>query len=412
MEIAWLAAGTVSKLLIQLGTLYYLTTTLGRDGVGSFFAVIGLLACLVPFVQLGNYDLTIRQIARREDPQLVAGRAMRSTFAAFAFMVPLLLVLRPLMASEVGWAAFLFVATGELLIMRVMSNVQAVATGFRLHYVVAVCDFLLGVSRFAAVYVASRWGAGVDTVLTLYAFTSIPAAVAAYAWMVARIGAPHWRGGALFADFADHRRMVVAWFAEMAAGEGSKPLLNALSGAGATGIFGTATKLFAVTLIPIDLLTQVFRPRVSQAYSDGEAHGRRLGRKMSVSLCGLGVLAGVGLFAVAWALPWFAPQLAASQFGDARYALMFLAIVPPIYGLQRANVITAISRGATGAYASATAIGAIAGLTVLAAMASRFGWAGACAGYFVYVLTSCVATWWLGRERPVIEPTPASLQPA
>ncbi|HEX8324148.1 MAG TPA: hypothetical protein VF595_09565 [Tepidisphaeraceae bacterium] len=401
-----------SKLLIQIGTLYYLTTTLGRDGSGSFFAVIGLLACLVPFVQLGNYDLTIRQIARREDPQAVAGRAMRISFAAFFAILPLLVVLRMVLAKDISWTAFMVVATGELLVMRITTNVQAIATGFRLHYVVAVCDFLIGASRFVAVYVASRWNAGVDVMLTLYAFTSLPTAIATYLWMVHRIGSPQWRGGRLFDDFAEHRRMVIAWFAEMAASQGDKPLLKALSDAGQTGIYGTATKLFGVTLIPIDLLSQVFRPRVSQAYADGESHGRRLGQVMAMALFASGVIGGAGLFVGAWLLPWLAPQIAASEFGEARYALMYLAVIPPIYGLQRANIITAIARGATGAYASATTIAAAAGLAVLVAGAPRFGWQAACAAYFVYVLTSCIATWRFSGERPESQAAPAVLQAA
>ncbi|MDB5326830.1 MAG: polysaccharide biosynthesis protein [Phycisphaerales bacterium] len=412
IETGWLAGGFISKLLIQIGTLYYLTAGLGRDGVGTFFALLGMLACVVPFVQLGNYDLTIRQIARGEDPAVVSGRAMRSTIAAFLAFLPVLLILRLLLAKDVGWAAYLMVATGDLLGMRVVANVQAVATGFRWHYVVAVGDFLIGLTRFVAVFVAAHFHASVDAMLMLYAFTSLPAAFASYAWMVWRVGRPQWRGGELFADFADHRRMVIAWFAEMAAGQGDKPLLKALSDAGQTGIYGTASKFFAVVIVPIDLLTQVFRPRIGHAYAQSAEAGRRLGTKMTLTLLGLGLMAGGGLFTVAWLLPWVAPKLMKSDFADVRLALMWLSIVPPVYGLQRANVILSIARGATGVYASATMIGAAVGLSTLAILAPRFGWHAACGAYFVYICTSCVATWRLGRETPAIEPASAALQPA
>ena len=293
-ETAWLAAGFASKFAIQLGTLYYLTHALGVSGVGIFFATISLLACLVPFVQLGNYDLTIREIARREDPQAVAGRAMRSSFASFLCFFPVLICLRLLLLKQVGWPAFLMVATGELLVMRVISNVQAVATGFRLHYVTAVSDFMLGLSRFVAIYIAARLGAGVNLVLMLYAFTALPTAGCAWMWMVQRIGWPQLRGGAIVEGVTDHARMVVAWFAEMAAREGDKPLLNALSNARETGIYGTATRLFSIVLVPIDLLTQVFRPRVGQAYADGDERGHRLARMMALGLfrCRPGVRCG------------------------------------------------------------------------------------------------------------------------
>jgi O-antigen/teichoic acid export membrane protein len=397
-ETAWLAGGFTSKLLIQMGTLYYLTHNLGVERVGIFFALISLFACLVPFVQLGNYDLTIRNIARRDDPQLVAGRAMRISFASFFLLLPILLLLRPLLAGHVSWTAYLMVALSELLVMRVLSNVQAVATGFRLHYVCAVSDFLIGLSRFIAVYIAARMGAGLNAVLMLYALTTTPATLAAYGWMVRRIGPPRFSNIALFTDMKSHLNMVVAWFGEMAAREGDKPLLNAFSGARQTGIYGTATKLFNVILVPIDVLTQVFRPRISQAYADGEEHGRRLHRVMSAGLGGVGVLAGAGLFTAAYFLPRVAPSLIKSEFAEARIALMYLAFIPPLYGLQRANVVTAIARGAVGAYAAAISVGAVAGLGTLALLAPAHGWRAACIGAQVYLAVSCLTTWLFARN--------------
>ena len=398
-ETSWLAGGFASKLVIQMGTLFYLTHDLGVAGTGTFYALISLLACLVPFVQLGNYDLTVRDIARRVDPQRVAGRAMRSSAAAFCLVLPVVALLHPLVAPHVGWAAFLMVATGELLVMRVISNVQAVATGFRQHYVTAVSDFLLGASRLAALYLAWRLGAGVDAVLILYAFTALPAAATAYAWLVRRIGRPHLRGGPIFSEVADHLRMVVAWFAEMAAREGDKPLLAAVAGAGETGIYGTATKLFSVMLVPIDVLTQVLRPRLGRAYADGDAQGRRLYHVTAAGLCACGVLTGAGLLAAALLAPHVAPKLVRGPFADARLALIYLSFVPPIYGLQRANIIAAISRGATSAYARATTVSAIVGLGTLLLLGHSHGWRAACIASQVYLATSCLLTWIFARAE-------------
>ena len=405
-ETAWLAGGFVAKLLIQMGTLYYLTRTLGRDGTGTFYAVVSLLACLTPFVQLGNYDLTVRDVARRMDPRVVAGRAMRSSAAAFVCLLPIVVLLRPWVAPTVAWVPFFMVVTGELLVMRVTSNVQAVATGFRQHYVTAVSDFLLGLSRLAALYAAFRLGAGVDVVLMLYAFTSVPATVVAYGWLVRRIGRPTWRGGPLFAGVAEHARMVVAWFAEMAAREGDKPLLAAVAGAGETGIYGTATKLLGVMLAPVDVLTQVVRPRLGRAYADSAAAGRRLYHLTAAALTACGLLAGGAMFAAAVLAPRVAPQLIHGAFADARLALMWLSLVPPIYGLQRANIVAAISRGQTSAYARSTCVSAVVGLATLLALGHRMGWRAACVASPVYLATSCAATWWLSRAQPTAADRP------
>ena len=398
VESAWLAAGLASKFAIQMGTLYYLTSNLGVEGVGVFFTLIGLLTCLIPFVGLGNYDLTIRQIARREDPRLVAGRAMRSTLASFACVLPLVLLLRPLLAGQLGWTPYLMVVVSELLVMRVTSNVQAVATGFRLHYVCAIVDFVLGMSRFAAVFVAARLGAGVDGTLMLYAFTTLPTAAFGWAWMVRRCGAPRWDTGPVFAGLADHLRMVAAQFGEMGAREGDKPMLNLLAGPAAVGIFGTAGKLFGIVLVPIDLLTQVFRPRVSQAWTDGEARGRHLSRVMCLGLIGTGVVSGAVLFAAAALLPYVLPRLADSEWGAARSVLMYLSLVPPIYGLQRAHVITNISRGRVGAYAGSVVAAAALSTTTLVAFAPLYGWHAACAALGLYLAASSLGMWLLARR--------------
>jgi O-antigen/teichoic acid export membrane protein len=295
--------------------------------------------------------------------------------------------------------------------MRVVSNVQALATGFRLHYVCAVSDFLLGLSRFIAVFAASKLGGGLDAMLMLYAFTSLPGAIVTYAWMVRRYGSPHWRGGGFFTEFRDHQRMVVAWFSEMAAREGDKPLLLALSTPAQTGIYGTATKLFLVCIVPIDLLTQVFRPRVGQAYGDGEVSGKRTGRLMTITLFGIGALTTVGMLTVLLLLPRFVPQLMNSHFADARVALIYLAFLPPVYGLQRAAVITAISRGTTGIYATSTALSAVMSASTILLLAPTYGWRGACAGLLVYLASSSAAIHILAHfaqrkalKAPAIEP--------
>jgi O-antigen/teichoic acid export membrane protein len=293
----------------------------------------------------------------------------------------------------VAWIPYLMVAISELAVMRVTGNVQAVATGFRLHYVTAVSDFVLGLSRFIAVYSAARLGANVNVVLELYAFTTLPTAIFTYTWLVRRTGWPKWRDGPWIAGLMDHLRMVAGWFAEMAAREGDKPLLNVFAGAQQTGIYGTATKLFGVMLVPIDILTQVFRPRISQAYADGEQRGRKIWMQMALSLTGCGVLAGVMLFAAAFFLPRFAPRLVHSEWGDARLALMYLAFVPPIYGLQRANIICAIARGAVSAYATATVVSAAAAVGTLVLLAPAHGWRAACFASMVYLSVSCTTSW-------------------
>jgi O-antigen/teichoic acid export membrane protein len=406
-ETSWLAGGFASKLVINLGTMYFMARTLGVDGTGTFLALIGLLSCLVPFVQLGNYDLTVRDVARGDEPRAVAGRAMRSSAAAFLCVLPVVAILRPWLAPAVGWGPCLLLATGELLVMRVVSNVQAVATGFREHYVTAVSDFLLGLTRLAVFYTAFRLAAGTGLTLGLYAFTAVPTALITYSWLVRRIGRPHLRGGPLFTGVADHLRMVVAWFAEMGAQQGDKPLLMAVAGPTETGIYGTAYKLFAVMLVPIDVLTQVFRPRLGRAYADGPAQGRRLYRVTAFGLFSVGLMTGAGLFTAAVLAPHVAPKLVRGPFADARLALMYLSLAPAIYGLQRANIIAAISRGETSAYAKATTVSAAVGLGTLLLLGHAHGWRAACIASQVYLATSCVAMWWLARAAAHRRAAPA-----
>jgi len=159
-----------------------------------------------------------------------------------------------------------------------------------------------------------------------------------------------------------------------------------------------------VTLVPIDILTQVFRPRLSRARADSKAGGAYMWAIMAACLGGCGVLAGIGLFAAAYFLPRFAPNLIKSDFAEVRSALIYLAFVPPLYGLQRANVIDAIARGAVRAYASATAVGAVFGMGTLIILAPSYGWRGACLGSLVYFAVSAVATWLFSRNFPAIFP--------
>jgi O-antigen/teichoic acid export membrane protein len=392
-EAAWLIGGVVLKMLIQIGTLYYLTHNLGVKQIGVFFALISFFTCVVPFVQLGNYDLTVRQIARNENPAVVAGRAMRSTVASFLVVLPIVLLLKPWLVGGVSWPAFLLVAASEMFFMRVLTNVVAVATGFRLHYVSAISDFVMGLSRFLAVFSAAQLGAELDGVFILYAFATIPATLGAYMWLVARIGKPIIRSGPIVVDLRDHITMVLAWFAEMLARDGDKMVLAHIAGPLQTGIYGTAMRLFGITLVPIDILTQVFRPRLSQARAESAARGAYLRRMVTACLTGCGAIAGIGLFAAAYFLPLIAPDFIKSDFAEVRSALIYLAFVPPLYGLQRANAIDAVARGAVRAYAVSTAVGATCSISLLIALSPSYGWRAACLGSLVYFAVSGVATW-------------------
>jgi O-antigen/teichoic acid export membrane protein len=240
--------------------------------------------------------------------------------------------------------------------------------------------------------------------LILYAFPSTPAALGADAWMVRRIGRPIVGSGSVFADFRDHIAMVFAWFSEMVARDGDKLLLAEFSSPLQTGIYGTATRLFAVTLVPIDILTQVFCPRLSRPHADSKSGGAYIWAIMAGCLGGCGVLAGMGLFAAAYFLPLVAPNLIKSDFAEVRSALMYLALVPPLYGLQRACVIDAIARGAVRAYAAASAVGAVAGMGTLVILAYSYGWRAACLGSLVYFVVSGLATWVFSRNFPAISP--------
>jgi O-antigen/teichoic acid export membrane protein len=403
-EAAWLVSGFVLKAIIQIGTLYYLTHNLGVQRVGTFYAVLSFFAIVVPFAQLGNYDLTVRQIAQGEYPPLVAGRAMRSTFASFVFLLPIVLSLKPLVSPQVGWIAFLPMAVSELFVMRVHTNVVAVATGFRLHYISAISDFAMGLLRFIVVYTAAQLLAGLNELLALYAFTSVPVALGAYIWLIRRIGRPMIRSVQILADLGDHITMVIAWFLEMVARDGDKLLLTEFSSPLQTGIYGTAVRLFSVTLVPIDILSQVFRPRLSRARAEGKRRGARIWAVMAVCLCGCGVVGGAGLFLAAYVLPLLAPNWIKSDFADVRSAIMYLAFVPPIYGLQRANAIDAIARGAIKAYAAGTAAGVVFGMGTLIILAPSYGWRSACFGSMIYFAVSSLTTWLFSRNFSTIFP--------
>ena len=119
---------------------------------------------------------------------------------------------------------------------------------------------------------------------------------------------------------------------------------------------------------------------------------------MAVCLGACGVLGGAGLFLAAYFLPLIAPNWIKSDFADVRSARMYLAFVPPVYGLQRANAIDAIARGAIKAYAAGTAAGVVFGMGTLVILAPSYGWRSACLGSLIYFSVSALTTWLFSRN--------------
>ncbi|MDB5296489.1 MAG: polysaccharide biosynthesis protein [Phycisphaerales bacterium] len=397
-EAAWLGGGFAIKLPIQLGTLYVLTRGLGAAGVGTFFALVGLFACVAAFVQLGTYDLVIRDVARGEPAREVVGRAFVLMTASFACLLPLLLAAKPLVAGGVGWPAYVAVTLTEAYGVRLTVVANALAIARRATHVCAAGDVLLTGGRLAAVWAATALAPGVDAVLVAYAAASAVVTAVMVGWVVRRAGRPVLRTAGALREVGEHARMVAAWSMEMLAREGDKPILAALSDPRQAGIYGTATRLFLIALVPIDLLSTVFRQRAGRASAD-PVGGARVRRQMAVSFAACGAAAAGGLVALAWLLPRVAPERIRAEFADAQTALLYLAVAAPIYGLQRANVISAIARGATGAYAKATAAAAVIAVATLAAAAPAHGWRAACAALVAYLSVSCLLTWVLAPIR-------------
>ena len=325
---AWMTASQAGRLLLQSATFVLVARALGASGFGAFAAALALVSILSPFGALGAGNLLVLHLAREPE-------SFRRHWGAVLVTVPLAGIPLAAIALAAGglilpvpFLLLLLVALAELFFARLAELSAQAFQGLErsrenalLGIVPAACRLVAAV--LFVVLAANRtpvvWAGG-------YLAGTVVAAVVCLAVVTIVLGRPRPDRAAI----GDCVRRG-SWFALAQSSANvytdiDKTLLARLGTLSGAGVYAVAYRATALAFTPIAGLLAASYARFFKRGQDGIRSSRRFAVELLPAAALYGVVAGLGLVALAPLLP----HILGGSYADAQSALYWLAPLPLI----------------------------------------------------------------------------------
>jgi O-antigen/teichoic acid export membrane protein len=324
---------TIGQLLLQLVTFIILGRGLGAASFGQYAALTAITAVLVEVIGCGAGDILVRGIILR--PEQFA-RYFGNALILMILTLPFTLLGGSLLALDVvhveaEHVAIVLFIFGELMAGRLtahgdmMSNAKRHFIGASLMRIAPVLPrFFLAIGVFLLYphTTLSTWLMECSVQATLVALF-------AYAYLIRRYGAPHWRFVSR-AEFGVGLLFNVAQTARAAQGNIDRAFLAAFSLGSIVGSYAAASRVTQLGLFPIQVANRVLYPKFFASGAKGIAAGRRFALKCAPLLFGIGILSGGSVALVGCLIP----SLLGRDFIAARPFALALATAVPLMAIQ------------------------------------------------------------------------------
>lgn len=314
---------------IQGVTFVLVARVLGTTGFGAFAAALALVSVLAPFAALGAGNMLVMHLARRP-------AAFARCWGSVLVTVPLAGV--PLTALAVGGGALLLprvpltlvlaLALAELFFARLAELCSQAFQGLERMRPTALVGVLPAMFRLgaAAAFVAIAGARGPVTWGVSYLAASALAAVLALIVVTLSLGRPR-----VDRTLVHENLRQGTWFAFAQSSANiytdiDKTLLARLGSLPAAGIYAVAYRATAFAFVPVTGLLAAAYARFFRRGEEGIRGSRRLAGELMPFACLYGLAAGIGLFAIAPALP----HLFGRSFSEATGVVRWLAPLPLI----------------------------------------------------------------------------------
>ncbi|MFS0737031.1 lipopolysaccharide biosynthesis protein [Sphingomonas sp. 1P06PA] len=346
---------------------------LGVEAFGQYAAITALAAIAVEFVGFGGADLLVRAVARD------AGR-FPGYFGNMLLLIAMTLVPVALVAlwiaifsvqSTITVGLLALALLTEIMVGRVSSSVELAMVAHGHVFAASCVRVATAGTRLIAAALYFLLASGLDGWIWVVATQATLLSLALLIVATRRYGRPAFRlqSGEFNTGFA----FAVNQSARALQGNVDRVVLSRFAGDAALGTYAAGTRVMAIGVFPIQVMTRILYPEFFRRGAGGLAAARRYAVSKVPVMLATGLMSAGAVAAVAQLLPFALGR----DFAESRWVAMWLALSLPLMCLQylaadaltgagfqhvRAMIYAAASIGFAAVVATGARLGGVPGL--------------------------------------------------
>jgi O-antigen/teichoic acid export membrane protein len=369
----WMLVGIGIRSIFQFIAFLLLARTLGPEKFGNYAGVLALATLLSPFVELGGYNLVIRDITAGVPRNIAIGNAFFLTSLAFPVGISMFVILSIIMFPRLDLEFSLCIGVAELFFGRIL----AVTGGLRVVqgnlWQTAVIEVFGGLCRLLFVLILQRsqgmlifWG-------WLHIFQTFIMATIALAWTVLSGIWPTYRVNQAFANLKDGFHFATALSAQSAYTDLDKTMLVRLSSPTDAGVYSAAYRFISVAYLPLSAFLGALYPKFFlEGQTKGYSGARKLANRTLIYTAAYGVILSISI----WLFSQSIVSLLGDKYSDSIAALRWLAVVALLQSLYYPLGDALTGSGRQQYRAGGQIIAFLANLILNIILIPKFGWLG------------------------------------
>ncbi|ALN72064.1 lipopolysaccharide biosynthesis protein [Aureimonas sp. AU20] len=335
---------TVSALGVQLVAFALTARSLGLEPFGVYTALLAVSVLSVELVGLGGADLLVRGVAHEPArfPALFGNLLILTVLTLPPVVLGGVFVARDLMGTPLGFLPVALVIGGEILVGRAAASLELIMVAHRhtvragaIRFATASIRLLTAAVFFLALGRSDLggwiWAAFIQSVATTLVYVAL--AIGLY-------GRP--KPVLLTADLKAGFAFCVNQASRSSQGSLDRIVLSRFADAASVGIYGAASRVLALGLFPIQVVTRMTYPNF---FVHGKG-GIRASRRYALRVMPVMLLVGLAASAAVALAGWFAPDVLGRDFESMVGITAALGLSLPLIAIQypAADALTGAGR--------------------------------------------------------------------
>jgi O-antigen/teichoic acid export membrane protein len=331
----WMFVGYALRMAFQAAAFVMLARSLGVQQFGALSATLALAMMIAPMVDLGAYNLAVRDIVAGAKTNRVVGNNLMMVLVTFPFALMVALVVKGIFLTELGWYSTFLVSTAVFLGGRIQSMSNGVYVAHGLNSQSTQMEILNGLTLFLCagffwLVVTQKTNHPLEVWSLMYVGQAILVSTIALMRITRKWGNIDWDWSEIRSRGLAGIHFAITSLASNAYADIDKAMLARISTLGSAGIFTAAHRFVAFALVPLAAFNAAVYPKFFASGQQGLPEARRLAIKILPITTGYGTVATIVVYLIA---PVLLPILG-QGYGDAVEALRFLAPLIVLHCVQ------------------------------------------------------------------------------
>jgi O-antigen/teichoic acid export membrane protein len=331
----WMFVGYALRMAFQAAAFVMLARSLGVQEFGALSTTLALAMMIAPMVDLGAYNLAVRDIVAGAKTNRVVGNNVMIVLVTFPMALAVALVFKSIFLAELNWLSTVLISIAVFMGGRIQSMSNGVYVAHGLNSQSTLMEILNGSTLFVCaglfwLFIAQRTNNPLVVWSVLYVGQAMMVSAIAMILITRRWGRIDWDWSEIRSRALAGIHFGITSLASNAYTDIDKTMLARLSSLASAGIFTAAHRFVAFALVPLAAFNAAVYPKFFASGQQGLSEARRLAIRILPITTGYGIAATGAVYLVA---PILLPVLG-KEYADAVEALRFLSPLIALHCVQ------------------------------------------------------------------------------